>query len=74
MHLRFANFLLRTFVLSKALPALFSPAVIVLVQRAHLSYQECWRRAEATTRRLQALGAVLALLAVRMATSALGLR
>ena len=36
----FANFFLRTFVLSRLAPNLFAPAVIVLVQRAHLSYKE----------------------------------
>jgi 2-polyprenyl-6-methoxyphenol hydroxylase-like FAD-dependent oxidoreductase len=51
----FANFFLRTFLLSKAFPSLFSPAAIVLVQRANLSYSTVWRKAEATTQRLFAL-------------------
>ena len=53
----FANFLLRTFVLSKLAPRLFSPAAIVLVQRSHLSYTEVWAQAQRTTRRLQAVAA-----------------
>ena len=52
----FANFIMRSFVLSKALPALFSPAAIVLVQRPQLSYAAVWRKAQATTRRLRAIG------------------
>jgi len=59
----FANFALRTFLLSRVAPALFSPAAIVLVQRAHLSYSQVWSLARATTRKLQAI-AVAALLAV----------
>ena len=58
----FANFLLRTFVLSKLAPRLFSPAAIVLVQRSHLSYSEVWTQAQSTTRKLQTI-AVLAVLA-----------
>ena len=61
----FANFLLRTFVLSKLLPRLFSPAAIVLVQRPQLSYAQVWRTAQRqrTTRRLQGLGLAAALAA-----------
>ena len=55
----FANFFARTFVLAKLLPRLFSPAVIVLVQRSHLSYGEAWALAERTTRRMRLLGAGL---------------
>ena len=54
----FANFFLRTFVLAKLAPKLFSPAAIVLVQRSHLSYQQVWRMAGETTRRLQGIAAV----------------
>lgn len=54
----FANFLLRTFVLSKLAPKLFSPAAIVLVQRSHLTYTQVWSMAQQTTRRLQAIAAV----------------
>lgn len=57
----FANFFLRTFVLSKLLPRLFSPAAIVLVQRPQLSYAQVWRTAKQTTRRLQGLALVAAL-------------
>ena len=60
----FANFLLRTFVLSKLLPRLFSPSAIVLVQRPQLSYAQVWRTAQQTTRRLQGLGLAAALAAV----------
>lgn len=58
----FVNFLLRTFVLSKLLPKLFSPAAIVLVQRPHMTYSQVWKVAMQTTRRLQAVAtcAVLA--------------
>ena len=56
----FANFFLRTFVLSKLLPSLFSPAAIVLVQRPQLSYAQVWRTAKQTTRRLQGLAVVAA--------------
>lgn len=59
----FANFFLRTFVLAKALPRVFSPAAIVLVQRPHLSYAAIWQKAKVTTRRLQALGFAALLLA-----------
>ena len=57
----FANFFLRTFVLSKLLPSLFSPAAIVLVQRPQLSYAQVWRMAKQTTRRLQGLALVAVL-------------
>lgn len=53
----FANFLLRTFVLAKLLPRLFSPAAIVLVQRPQLSYDAVWKMACKTTRRLQTIAA-----------------
>ena len=56
----FANFLLRTFVLSRVAPGLFAPAAIVLVQRSHLTYREVWQQAQRTTRLLQA-GAAVAL-------------
>ena len=55
----FANFVTRTFVLSKLLPSVFSPAAIVLVQRPWLPYEEVWRTAQRTTRRLQGLAAGL---------------
>ena len=56
----FANFLLRTFLLSKLMPRLFSPAAIVLVQRPQLSYAQVWSTAAATTRRLRVLAATIA--------------
>ena len=55
----FANFALRTFVLSKVAPAFFSPAAIVLVLRPHLRYSEVWALAQQTTRRLRATLAVV---------------
>ena len=60
----FANFALRTFVLSKLLAALFSPAAIVLVLRPQLSYTEVWALAARTTRRLQAAALVSAAAAI----------
>ena len=42
-------------------PKLFTPAAIVLVQRAHLSYAQAWALAGRTTRRMQAIGLVAAL-------------
>ena len=71
----FANFFLRTFVLSKLLPRFFSPAAIVLVQRPQLSYEEVWEEAAKTTRRMMALlaavlAAVWAIAAPRAAVSA----
>lgn len=57
----FANFFARTFVLAKLAPKLFTPAAIVLVQRAHLSYAQAWALAGRTTRRMQAIGLVAAL-------------
>lgn len=59
----FANFLCRTFVLSKLAPRFFSPAAIVLVQRSHLSYTEVWAQAQSTTRKLRAIVALAVLAA-----------
>jgi len=67
----FANFMLRTFVLSRFAPKLFSPAAIVLVQRSHLSYSEVWKLAGSTTRRIWTLASSLLAVAVAVATRGL---
>jgi len=61
----FVNFSLRTLLLAKLLPGIFSPAAIVLVQRPNMSYAQVWALAAKTTRRMAAISALCLFLLLR---------